>query len=116
MTGASILGASRFSSPGTTFRGDGFETPAATDGRHIGLTATGHAGHIPVALTPAGLSSSHDGGTNRTGARVSQQGGRRTATVNHADATGRQVTLKSEPTDARDESVTQIVVRAYDVR
>ncbi len=36
--------------------------------------------------------------------------------MNHAGATGEQVTLKTELTDARGDSVTQTVVRAYDVR
>ncbi|WP_409060355.1 hypothetical protein [Streptomyces sp. SYP-A7185] len=35
---------------------------------------------------------------------------------NHAGATGRQVWLRSEPTDANGSSVTQTVARAYDVR
>ncbi|MGW2301857.1 hypothetical protein [Streptomyces sp. NPDC001809] len=95
---------------------DGLTTLAATDGRHIGLTATGHAGHTPAALTSATLAYSYDGGTTRTEAQVSQQGGHRTATVNHADATGEQVTSRTELTDAHGDSVTQTVVRAYDVR
>ncbi|MFD3334571.1 hypothetical protein ACFWV1_18220 [Streptomyces sp. NPDC058700] len=70
----------------------GLKTLAATDGQHIGLTATGHAGYIPAALTSAKLSYSYDGGTTWTEARVFQQGGHRTASVNHAGATGRPVT------------------------
>ncbi|MET9929817.1 MULTISPECIES: hypothetical protein [unclassified Streptomyces] len=96
--------------------GDGLKALAVTDGRHIGLTVTGHAGHTPATLTSARLSCSYDGGTTWTGARVSQQGGRWTATANHAGATGEQVALKTELTDARGDSVTQTVVRAYDVR
>ncbi len=95
---------------------DGLKTLAATDGQHIGLTATGHAGYTPAALTSAKLSYSYDGGTTWTEARVSQQGGSWTATVNHAGATGKPVTLKTELTDANGNSVTQTVVRAYDVR
>lgn len=95
---------------------DGLKTLAATDGQHIGLTATGHAGYTPAALTSAKLSYSYDGGTTWTEARVSQQGGDWTATVNHAGATGKPVTLKTELTDANGNSVTQTVVRAYDVR
>ncbi|MEX0168433.1 S8 family peptidase [Streptomyces sp. LMG1-1-1.1] len=95
---------------------DGLKTLAATDGQQIGLTATGHAGYTPAALTSARLSYSYDGGTTWTEARVSQQGGGWTATVNHAGATGKQVTLKTELTDANGNSVTQTVVRAYDVR
>ncbi|MFF9069694.1 hypothetical protein ACF09E_30520 [Streptomyces sp. NPDC014891] len=94
----------------------GLKTLAATDGRHIGLTATGHAGHTPAALTSATLSYCYDGGTTWTEAQVSQQGGHCAATVNHAGATGRQVTLRPELTDAHGDSVTQTVVRAYDVR
>ncbi|MFE9741536.1 S8 family serine peptidase [Streptomyces sp. NPDC006477] len=95
---------------------DGLKTLAATDGQHIGLTATGHAGYTPAALTSAKLSYSYDGGTTWTEARVSQHGGHWTATVNHAGATGKPVTLKTELTDANGNSVTQTVVRAYDVR
>ncbi|MFJ8662113.1 S8 family peptidase [Streptomyces sp. NPDC093795] len=95
---------------------DGLKTLAATDGQHIGLTATGHAGYTPAALTSAKLSYSYDGGTTWTEARVSQQGGHWTATVNHTGAAGKPVTLKTELTDANGNSVTQTVVRAYDVR
>ncbi|MER5312029.1 S8 family serine peptidase [Streptomyces sp. NPDC002773] len=95
---------------------DGLKTLAATDGQHIGLTATGHAGYTPAALTSAKLSYSYDGGTTWTEARVSQQGGHWTATVNHTGAAGKPVTLRTELTDANGNSVTQTVVRAYDVR
>ncbi|MEW1699579.1 S8 family peptidase [Streptomyces sp. NPDC091278] len=95
---------------------DGLKTLAATDGQHIGLTVTGHAGYTPAALTSATLSYSYDGGGTWTEARVSRQGGRWTATVNHAGASGKPVTLRTELTDAHGNSVTQTVVRAYDVR
>ncbi|MFF1508043.1 S8 family serine peptidase [Streptomyces sp. NPDC058326] len=95
---------------------DGLKTLAAHDGQHIGLTATGHAGYTPAALTSAKLSYSYDGGTTWTEARVSQQGGTWAATVNHAGASGKPVTLRTELTDANGNSVTQTVVRAYDVR
>ncbi|MEU6934267.1 S8 family serine peptidase [Streptomyces sp. 2RAF24] len=95
---------------------DGLKTLAAADGQRIGLSATGHAGYTPAALTSARLSYSYDGGETWTSARVSQQGDGWTATVNHAGATGKQVTLKTELTDANGNSVTQTVVRAYDVR
>jgi len=36
--------------------------------------------------------------------------------VDHAGASGKQVTLKSQLTDANGNSVTQTVIRAYDVR
>ncbi|MGW0703567.1 hypothetical protein ACWD0A_30545 [Streptomyces sp. NPDC002867] len=39
-----------------------------------------------------------------------------TATVNHAGAPGRTVTLKTELTDAKGTSVPQLVVGAYAVR
>ncbi|MEV0000330.1 S8 family serine peptidase [Streptomyces sp. NPDC050848] len=95
---------------------DGLKTLAATDGQQIGLTATGHAGYTPAALTSAKLSYSYDGGTTWAEAQVSQRGGTWTATVNHAGASGKPVTLKTELTDAKGNSVTQTVVRAYDVR
>ncbi|MET8973588.1 S8 family peptidase [Streptomyces hydrogenans] len=95
---------------------DGLKTLAATDGQKIGLTATGHAGYQPAALTSATLSYSYDGGTTWTEAQVSQRNGTWTATVDHAGATGKPVTLRTELTDANGNSVTQTVVRAYDVR
>ncbi|MFH8724697.1 S8 family peptidase [Streptomyces termitum] len=95
---------------------DGLKTLAATDGQKIGLTVTGHAGYRPAALTSAALSYSYDGGTTWTEAPVTRQGDAWSATVNHAGATGKQVTLKTELTDANGNSVTQTVVRAYDVR
>ncbi|MFB7373012.1 S8 family serine peptidase [Streptomyces sp. NPDC056222] len=102
--------------PRYTLPEDGLKTLAATDGQKIGLTATGHAGYQVAALTSARLSYSYDGGTTWTEAQVSQQGGVWTATVNHAGAAGKPVTLKTELTDANGNSVTQTVVRAYDVR
>ncbi|MEU3607427.1 S8 family serine peptidase [Streptomyces sp. NPDC035033] len=95
---------------------DGLKTLAATDGQKIGLTATGHAGYKAGALTSAELSYSYDGGTTWTEAPVTRQNGTWTATVNHAGATGKPVTLRTELTDAHGNSVTQTVVRAYDVR
>ncbi|GGT98811.1 hypothetical protein GCM10010272_49650 [Streptomyces lateritius] len=102
--------------PRYTLPEDGLKTLAATDDQKIGLTATGHAGYTPAALTSARLSYSYDGGTTWTEAQVSQQDGAWTATVNHAGAAGRPVTLKTELTDSHGNSVTQTVVRAYDVR
>ncbi|MFE5940077.1 S8 family serine peptidase [Streptomyces sp. NPDC056470] len=102
--------------PRYTLPEDGLKTLAATDGQKIGLTATGHAGYQSAALTSARLSYSYDGGTTWTEAQVSKQGGVWTATVNHAGAAGKPVTLKTELTDANGNSVTQTVVRAYDVR
>ncbi|GAA3932730.1 hypothetical protein GCM10022244_46680 [Streptomyces gulbargensis] len=95
---------------------DGPKTLAATGGQQIGLTATGHAGYPPAALTSATLANSCDGGVTWAGARVSQQGGGRTATVHHAGASGAQVTLRTDRTDAHGDSVTRTVVGADDVR
>ncbi|MGW6568128.1 S8 family peptidase [Streptomyces sp. NPDC054975] len=102
--------------PRYTLPEDGLKTLAATDGQHIGLTATGHAGHTPAALTSAQLSYSYDGGTTWTEAQVTRRDGIWTATVNHTGASGKPVTLKTGLTDAQGNSVTQTVVRAYDVR
>ncbi|MFD4375292.1 S8 family serine peptidase [Streptomyces sp. NPDC058486] len=95
---------------------DGLKTLAATDGQRIRLGVTGHAGYQAGALTSAKLSYSYDGGTTWTPAQVAEAGGEWVATVNHAGATGKPVTLKTELTDAHGASVTQTVVRAYDVR
>ncbi|OEJ34325.1 hypothetical protein BGK67_25960 [Streptomyces subrutilus] len=94
---------------------DGMKTVAAADGQSIGLSATGHAGYGPGALKSAKLSYSYDG-ENWTEAKVSERAGRWTAVVDHAGASGKQVSLKVELTDANGASVAQTVVRAYDVR
>ncbi|MFI5661959.1 S8 family peptidase [Streptomyces sp. NPDC051684] len=102
--------------PRTTFPEDGMKTLAARDGQRIGLTATGHAGYEPGALTKAALSYSYDGGETWAEAPTSKRGGEWTATVDHAGASGKQVTLKVQLTDSKGNSVTQTVNRAYDVR
>lgn len=94
---------------------DGSKTVAAADGQTIGLSVTGHAGYAPGALKAAKLSYSYDG-ESWTGAKVSERGGHWSAVVDHAGASGRPVSLKVELTDANGASVTQTVVRAYDVR
>lgn len=95
---------------------DGMKTLAAKDGQRIGLTATGHAGYRPGALKSASLSYSYDEGKTWTEAKTSASGGKWTATVDHAGASGKQVRLRTELTDANGSSVTQTVARAYDVR
>ncbi|MFF8606153.1 hypothetical protein ACF06X_09460 [Streptomyces sp. NPDC015346] len=72
MTRASTLEASRFSSPRYDLPEDGLKTLAATDGPKIGLSATGHAGYTPAALTSARLSYSYDGLTDAHGNSVTQ--------------------------------------------
>ncbi|MGW3497950.1 S8 family peptidase [Streptomyces sp. NPDC001020] len=95
---------------------DGLKTLAATDGQSITLGVTGHAGYQPGALRAAKLSYSYDGGTTWSKAATAEHEGTWTATVNHAGASGKQVTLKVELTDTNGNSVTQTVTRAYDVR
>ncbi|MEV7525334.1 S8 family serine peptidase [Streptomyces sp. NPDC091371] len=94
---------------------DGLKTLAAANGQSIGLSVTGHAGYAPGALTSAKLSYSYDG-ENWTEAKIVDHGGAWTAVVDHAGASGKQVSLKVELTDANGASVTQTVGRAYDVR
>ncbi|MFI7354885.1 S8 family peptidase [Streptomyces avidinii] len=94
---------------------DGMKTVAAANGQSIGLGVTGHAGYTPGALKSAKLSYSYDG-ENWTQAKVGERGGRWTAVVDHAGASGKPVSLKVELTDAKGATVTQTVVRAYDVR
>ncbi|MFE6754013.1 S8 family serine peptidase [Streptomyces sp. NPDC057684] len=95
---------------------DDLKTLPATDGQRITLTATGHAGYTPGKLTSVKLSYSYDGGTTWTEAPTAQSDGKWSATVNHAGASGKQVTVKAELTDSKGNSVTQTVTRAYDVR
>ncbi|MFE5044896.1 S8 family serine peptidase [Streptomyces sp. NPDC056637] len=95
---------------------DDLKTLPATDGQRITLTASGHAGYTPGKLTSAELSYSYDGGTTWTEAKTAERDGKWSATVNHAGASGKQVTLKAQLTDANGNSVEQTVTRAYDVR
>ncbi|MER5689384.1 DDE-type integrase/transposase/recombinase [Streptomyces sp. NPDC002205] len=95
---------------------DGMKTLAAKDGQRITLGVTGHAGYTPGAVTSAKLSYSYDDGESWTEAATAEHNGTWTATVNHARASGKQVTLKAELTDANGNSVIQTVTRAYDVR
>ncbi|MEW1689979.1 S8 family serine peptidase [Streptomyces sp. NPDC091265] len=102
--------------PGYDLPSDGMKTLAAKDGQRIALSVTGHAGYTPGRLTAAKVSYSYDGGKTWTAAITAQQGGRWTATVNHADAAGKPVTLRTELTDANGNSVVQTVTDAYAVR
>lgn len=102
--------------PGYDLTTDGMKTLAAQDGQKIGLSVTGHAGYTPGELTAAKVSYSYDGGTTWTQATTAQRDGRWTATVNHAGAAGKPVTLKTELTDANGNSVVQTIVDAYAVR
>ncbi|MFJ1651312.1 S8 family peptidase [Streptomyces sp. NPDC088337] len=101
--------------PGYDVDTDGLKTVPARDGQTIGLSVTGHAGYTPGKLVAAKVSYSYDGET-WTEATTSQRDGRWTATVNHAGAVGKPVTLKTELTDANGNSVVQTVTDAYAVR
>ncbi|WP_049580185.1 S8 family serine peptidase [Streptomyces sp. SBT349] len=100
--------------PRYTLPEDGMKTLAAEDGLTIGLSAQGHLGYEPGPLASAALSWSYDGGATWTEADVDPETW--TATVDHAGASGEQVTLRAHLTDAAGNSVTQTVARAYDVR
>jgi hypothetical protein len=95
---------------------DGLKTLPASDGQRIALTATGHAGYQPGELTSVKLAYSYDGGATWTSARTAKKGAVWEAYVDHSAATGKQVTLRADMTDAHGNSVSQIVARAYDVR
>ncbi|MFE5793089.1 S8 family serine peptidase [Streptomyces sp. NPDC056503] len=95
---------------------DGAKTLAARAGQRITLNATGHGGYTPAALVSASLAYSYDGGATWTEAPVARHDGTWTATVDHGGASGEQVTLRAELTDANGNSVRQTVTRAYDVR
>lgn len=101
--------------PALSIPEDGVKTLAATNGQTIRLGVTGHAGYTPGALKSAKLSYSYDG-ENWTRAEVGERRGVWTARVDHAGAAGKPVSLKVELTDANGASVTQTVVRAYDIR
>ncbi|MFD7746845.1 S8 family serine peptidase [Streptomyces sp. NPDC059698] len=95
---------------------DGMKTVPAKNGQRIGLAATGHAGYTPGELTAAKVSFSYDGGETWHAATTAVKGGRWTATVDHADARGESVALRTELTDANGNSVVQTVHDAYAVR
>lgn len=95
---------------------DGMKTVPAKNGQKIGLDATGHAGYTPGELTGAKVSFSYDGGETWHAATTARQGGRWTATIDHADAGGKPVTLRTELTDANGNTVVQTVNDAYAVR
>ncbi|WP_137230711.1 S8 family serine peptidase [Streptomyces sp. BPSDS2] len=95
---------------------DGMKTVPAKNGQRIGLDATGHAGYTPGELTGAKVSFSYDGGETWHAATTARQGGRWTATVDHADAGGKSVALRTELTDANGNTVVQTVNDAYAVR
>ncbi|MGC0333749.1 subtilisin family serine protease [Streptomyces sp. SAI-170] len=95
---------------------DGLNTVPAENGVRIGVTAEGHAGYTPGALTEVSLAYSYDGGTTWTEARTVREGGAWTAVLDHTGASGKPVTLKTEITDERGNTVAQTVTRAYDVR
>ncbi|WP_326656987.1 S8 family peptidase [Streptomyces sp. NBC_00385] len=102
--------------PGYDLPSDGMKTLAAKDGQQIGLSVSGHAGYTPGKVTAAEVSYSYDGGETWTAATTAQHSGRWTAIVNHADAAGKPVTLRTELTDANGNSVVQTVTDAYAVR
>ncbi|MEV6166036.1 S8 family serine peptidase [Streptomyces sp. NPDC052052] len=95
---------------------DGLKNLAAEDGQTIGLSVGGHAGYTPGKLVSAKVSYSYDRGQTWTEATTAEKGGQWTATVNHADAAGKLVTLKTEMTDANGNTVVQTVTEAYGVR
>ncbi|MFF3613053.1 S8 family serine peptidase [Streptomyces sp. NPDC002580] len=95
---------------------DGLNTLPAQSGIKVGLSAEGHAGYTPGAITKASLSYSYDGGTTWTEAPTQHRYGRWTAVLDHTGASGRQVMTKVALTDAKGNAVTQTVTRAYDVR
>ncbi|CCK26543.1 peptidase S8 and S53 [Streptomyces davaonensis JCM 4913] len=95
---------------------DGLKALPAEDGQRIALTATGHAGYQPGELTEVRLSYSYDEGETWTEARTVRRDGTWEAVVDHGGATGKPVTLRTELTDAKGNSVSQTVQRAYDVR
>ncbi|MFJ2956111.1 S8 family peptidase [Streptomyces sp. NPDC087270] len=95
---------------------DSTNTLPARSGITVGLSAEGHAGYTPGAITAAALSYSYDDGATWTQAPARQQHGKWTAVLDHTGAAGKQVTLKVSLTDANGNAVTQTVTRAYDVR
>ncbi|MFB7326721.1 S8 family serine peptidase [Streptomyces sp. NPDC056190] len=95
---------------------DGLNTLPAENGIRVGLSVEGHAGYTPGAIKEASLSYSYDDGASWIQAPTEQQDGKWTAVLDHAGASGKQVTMKATFTDANGNAVTQTIKRAYDVR
>ncbi|MFI1093354.1 S8 family peptidase [Streptomyces sp. NPDC020917] len=95
---------------------DAMNTLPAQSGITVGLSAEGHAGYTPGAITAASLSYSYDGGTTWTQAPTAQRDGKWTAVLDTTGAAGSQVTLKVGLTDSNHNTVTQTITRAYDIR
>ncbi|MFI9786457.1 S8 family serine peptidase [Kitasatospora sp. NPDC051984] len=91
---------------------DGNNTAAAGPLR-IALSATGQNGFTPGPLTTAQLAYSYDGGTTWTDAVV---GADKVATLDHAGAAGKKVSLRITLATANGTKVTQTVTDAYAVR
>ncbi|OKJ13662.1 S8 family serine peptidase [Kitasatospora sp. CB01950] len=91
---------------------DGNSTAAAGPLR-IALSATGQSGYTPGALTDAKLAYSYDGGTTWTDAAV---GADKVAVLDHAGASGKNVSLRITLASADGAKVTQTVTDAYAVR
>jgi hypothetical protein len=94
---------------------DGLKTLAAEAGQKLALNVTGHAGYTPGAIESAGLSYSYDGVT-WVDATTRRENGTWIAVVDHQGASGQPVSLRVELTDSNHNTVTQTVIRAYDVR
>ncbi|MFB9307827.1 subtilisin family serine protease [Agromyces hippuratus] len=94
---------------------DGMKTLAANADQRLQLNVAGHAGYTPGTITSAGLAYSYDGET-WVDATTLQEDGEWVAIVDHSGASGQPVSLRVTLTDSNDNSVTQTVVRAYDVR
>ncbi|MFC9558881.1 S8 family serine peptidase [Agromyces sp. NPDC056965] len=94
---------------------DGMKTLAAEAGQELKLHVTGHAGYTPGTITSAALATSTDGVT-WVDAPTAEQDGEWVAVVDHSGASGQPVSVRVTLTDSNGNSVTQTVVRAYDVR
>ncbi|MFF2273649.1 S8 family serine peptidase [Agromyces sp. NPDC058136] len=94
---------------------DGMKTLAAKAGQELQLSVTGHAGYTPGTITSANLATSTDGVT-WVDAPTAEKDGEWVAVVDHSGASGRPVSVRVTITDSNGNSVTQTVVRAYDVR
>jgi hypothetical protein len=94
---------------------DGLKTVPAEAAQKLVLKVDGHAGYTPGAIESARLATSYDGVT-WADATTRQENGTWIAVVDHTGATGQPVSLRVELTDSNGNTVTQTVIRAYDVR
>ncbi len=95
---------------------DGLKTLAAKAGQKLVLEGRRSCGLHPRRRSRAPASPTSYDGVTWVDATTRQENGKWIAVVDHAGASGQPVSLRVQLTDSNDNTVTQTVTRAYDVR